>query len=121
MSNIDNFKSFAKSNPNFASYIKDGSMTWQKFYELYDMYGEDSSIWDEYRSTDSAPSTSSKKNSTTLNDVINLAKNIDVDKLQSGVNSLSKAVGLFSDLFASKSSSKVDTYKPRAIYRKFDD
>ena len=120
MSNIDNFKSFAKSNPNFASYIKDGSMTWQKFYELYDMYGEDSSIWDEYRSSDSQPA-SNKKTTTTLNDVINLAKNIDVDKLQSGVNSLSKAVGLFSDLFASKSSSKVDTYKPRAIYRKFDD
>lgn len=120
MSNIDNFKSFAKSNPNFASYIKDGSMTWQKFYELYDMYGEDSSIWDEYRSSDSV-SSNTKKSTTTLNDVINLAKNIDVDKLQSGVNSLSKAVGLFSDLFASKSSSKVDTYKPRAIYRKFDD
>ena len=50
-----------------------------------------------------------------------LAKNIDIDKLQDGVNSLSKAVGLFSDLFASKSTPKVDTYKPRAIYRRFED
>lgn len=113
MSNLDNFKTFVKSNPTFANYIKDGTMTWQKFYELYDMYGEESTIWDEYR-------TKSQK-STTLNDVISLAKNIDVDKLQDGVNSLSKAVGLFSDLFASKSSTKVDTYKPRAIYKRFDD
>ena len=35
MSKIDDFKLFAKKNPSFANYIKDGSMTWQKFYELY--------------------------------------------------------------------------------------
>ena len=68
MSNIDNFKTFVKNNPSFATYIKNGSMTWQKFYELYDMYGESSSIWNEYKET----TTSTKKSSTTLNDVINL-------------------------------------------------
>ena len=114
MNNLDNFKSFVKSNPTFANYIKDGTMTWQKFYELYDMYGEESSIWDEFRGE-------SKKNSMTINDMINLAKNIDINKLQDGVNSLSKAVGLFSDLFANKTSSSVDNYKPRAIYRRFED
>lgn len=114
MSKIDDFKSFVKINPSFANYIKDGSMTWQKFYELYDMYGEDNTIWDDFKEE--------KKKSTSLNDIVNLAKNIDVDKLQDGVNSLSKAVGLFSDLFASKSgNSKVDTYKPRAIYKRFED
>ena len=111
MNNIDNFKIFVKANPTFASYIKDGTMSWQKFYELYDMYGEDSTIWDEYKKTN-------KK--TTLNDVINLAKNIDIDKLQDGVNSLSKAVGLFSDLFTNKNQNN-NEYKPRAIYRRFDD
>ena len=62
MDNLDNFKQFAKNNPKFASYIKDGSMTWQKFYELYDMYGEDSTVWDEYKQE--------KKKSTTLNDIV---------------------------------------------------
>ena len=46
--------------------------------------------------------------------------NIDLDKFQDGINSLSKAVGLFSDLFASKDVTN-DTYKPRAIYKRFDD
>ena len=114
MSNIENFKTFVKSNPTFASHIKDGSMTWQKFYELYDMYGEEESVWKEYREQ--------KKKSTTINDVISLAKNIDIDKLQEGVNSISKAVGLFSDLLSNnKTSSNVDTYKPRAVYRRFED
>ena len=114
MSNLDNFKVFIRNNPTFASYIKDDSMTWQKFYELYDMYGEESPIWDEYKQE--------KKKSTTLNDIVNMAKNIDMDKFQDGVNSLSKAVGLFSDLFANKSSpSNNSTYKPRAVYRRFED
>ena len=114
MDNLDNFKTFVKANPTFAHFIKDGSMTWQKFYELYDMYGEDSNIWDDFKKIEP------KKNSPTLTDIVNLAKNIDLDKFQDGVNSLSKAVGLFSDLFSNKSSSS-DTYKPRAVYQRFDD
>ena len=113
MDNLDNFKLFVKNNPSFASFIKDGSMTWQKFYELYDMYGEDSKVWDEFKNI------SIKKNSPTISDIVNMAKNIDMDKLQDGVNSLSKAVGLFSDLFTNKNND--DIYKPRAVYRRFDD
>lgn len=113
MDNLDNFKKFVKANPSFASFIKNGSMTWQKFYELYDMYGEDSTIWNEYKKD------SSKK--TTLTDVINLAKNIDVNKLQDGVNSISKAVSLFSELFANNKTNDTNTYQPRAVYQRFDD
>lgn len=114
MENLNNFKLFIKQNPTFANYITDGSMTWQKFYELYDMYGEDSPIWEEYKQD--------KKKTTTINDIVKLAKNIDMNKLQDGVNSLSKAVGLFSDLFAGKSTpNNQSTYKPRAVYRRFED
>lgn len=112
MDNLDKFKLFVRNNPTFANYIKDGSMTWQKFYELYDMYGEDSNIWNEYRQTEN------KK--TTLNDIINIAKNIDIDKLQDGVNSISKAISLFSDLFTSNKTNN-NIYEPRAIYKRFDD
>lgn len=113
MDNLNDFKLFVKNNPTFATYIKDGTMSWQKFYELYDMYGEDSQVWEEYKQE--------KKKSPTINDIVNMAKNIDMNKLQDGVNSLSKAVGLFSDLFASKSGTSASTYKPRAVYRRFED
>ena len=48
-------------------------------------------------------------------------ENIDIDKLQDGVNSLSKAVSLFSDLFVGKGKGSGDSYKPRAIYKRFED
>ena len=95
MDTLDAFKTFVKANPTFASYIKDGSMTWQKFYELYDMYGEDSSIWNDFKS---------------------ISK-----KLQDGVNSLSKAVGLFGELFKNNKEESLKEYSPRAIYQRFDD
>ncbi len=112
MDNLENFKAFVKANPSFASFIKDGSMTWQKFYELYDMYGEDSDIWQDFKET--------KKTNITLKELVNIAKNIDIDKLEDGVNSISKAVGLFSDLFTNKNE-PADIYKPKAIYQRFDD
>ena len=111
MSNLDNFKLFVKNNPQFAEFIKNDQMTWQKFYELYDMYGEDSSIWNDFKST--------KKTSPTINDIVEYAKKIDINKFQDGVNSLSKAVGLFSDLFTGPGS--INTYEPRAVYKRFDD
>ena len=112
MNNLDEFKLFVKANPTFARFIKDGTMTWQKFYELYDMYGEDNEVWNEFKTA--------SKNSPTINDIVNIAKNIDMNKFQDGINSLSKAVGLFSDLFANKSDTD-NSYTPRAIYRRFDD
>lgn len=113
MNNLDKFKEFVKNNPTFANYVNNGSMTWQKFYELYDMYGENSSVWNEYKKDET------KK--TTLTDIINLAKNIDIDKFQDGVNSISKAVGLFTELFKDNKTTTSNTYQPRAVYRRFDD
>ena len=44
-----------------------------------------------------------------------------VDKLQDGIGSLQKAITLFSDLFLSKDTETKSSYKPRAIYKRFDD
>ena len=112
MNNLEEFKSFVKSNPNLNSYVMNGTMTWQKFYEMYDMYGSDSPVWDDYKNKE--------RKSPSISEIVELAKNVDVDKLQNGISSLQKAIGLFSDLLVSKDSPKSE-YKPRAIYRRFDD
>lgn len=113
MNNLDKFKQFVKLNPQFASYIKDGSMTWQKFYEMYDMYGSDSEVWNDYKAKE--------RKSPSISEIVELAKNVDVDKLQNGITSLQKAIGLFSDLIVSKDTTNTSGYKPRAIYKRFDD
>ena len=40
MSKIE-FKEFVKKNPSLLKFVREEKMTWQKFYEIYDLYGED--------------------------------------------------------------------------------
>lgn len=125
---INNFKSFVRKNPNLIAYVRDGSMSWQKFYELYDLYGEDNSIWDSYinkkidNTITSRTSDNSSKSNFSLGNILDMAKNIDANRLSDGISSLQKAIGLFGDIISKDSaSSTTSSYTPRPIYRKFDD
>ena len=42
------FKNFVKTKPELIKFVQNGKMTWQKFYELYDLYGEDEKVWNKY-------------------------------------------------------------------------
>lgn len=120
MANIDGFKSFVKKHPNLITYVKNNNESWQRLYEIYDLYGEDDNAWKEYLKPVEESNKTSK--TTGLNDLVNMAKNIDVDKVQNGITSLQKALGLFSELFVNKQDSvPSSTYQPRAIYKRFED
>lgn len=123
MSNIDNFKSFIKKNPNLITYVRNGNMSWQKFYELYDIYGEDDNIWKEYLVKEEPRETKENKtsNSNTLTNILEYAKNIDTSKLQDGITSIQKAISLFSDMLLKDKTDTASTYTPRPVYRRFDD
>ena len=54
-----------------------------------------------------------------LNEILQ-TKNIDTNKLQSGITSMQKAIGLFSEMLV-KDNPNTSNYTPRPIYRKFDD
>ena len=122
MAKIDNFKLFVKNNPNLITYVKNNTMSWQKFYELYDLYGEDENIWGEYLGSSSASSNKVEKKSTSrFSDILDMAKNIDANKLQDSISSVQKAIGLIGDMFIKDKGADTNTYTPRPIYRKFDD
>jgi len=123
MAKIDNFKLFVKNNPNLITYVKNNTMSWQKFYELYDLYGEDNSVWNEYLNKDitvNSTKTESKKSSK-FSDILDMAKNLDTNKLQDGISSVQKAIGLIGDMLVKDKKPDASTYNPRPIYRRFDD
>lgn len=123
MTNVDNFKSFVKKNPNLITYVRNGSMSWQKFYELYDLYGEDNNVWKDYLVKEEKTEARKEKSvtpSNTFSNILDMAKNIDTNRLQDGITSLQKAISLFGDML-SKDKTETNTYTPRPIYRKFDD
>lgn len=123
MAKIDNFKLFVKNNPNLITYVKNNTMSWQKFYELYDLYGEDNNVWNEYLNKDTTVNTTKteSKKSNKFSDILDMAKNLDTNKLQDGISSVQKAIGLIGDILVKDKNPDASTYNPRPIYRRFDD
>ena len=60
------------------------------------------------------------KNNTTF-DLSSFLKGLDLDGIQNGVNSLQRVLSLLQDMSSNKTSTQTNTYKPRPIYKHFDD
>ena len=131
----DEFKEFVKNNPKLIKYVKNNEMTWQKFYEMYDLYGEDMSIWEEYISTNQEEvktkvleENTSKVGKVgiaglTLSEVVNWFKNVDLDGLQEGIGNVQRVLGVVQDFSKKDSNTNIEkpTYKPRPLYKHFED
>ena len=121
METKEKFKDFVKRNPILLKHVQDGNMTWQKFYEMYDMYGEDDKAWGRYLNetvaTASAPLA-------TLG-LFDFIKNLDLDSIQTGVNSMQRVISLLQDMTTKNSSNQANTnredYKTRPLYKHFED
>lgn len=121
-SNLDNFREFVKNNNFLIGYIKRNNKSWQEMYEIYDLYGEDEEAWNKFLNEDNTNVRSSNnKGSNYIEEMVKMARNIDMDKVQEGITSLQKTLGLFGDLFANKSGNNTKEYNPRPLYRRFDD
>ncbi len=119
MSNLTEFKQFVKDNPNLIKYVKTGDMSWQKFYEMYDLYGKDNDIWKEYKGKNEVPVTEKPISTLALTDIVTWFKSMDVEKMQEGINSVQRVIGVLQDL-GNKNETKQE-YKPRPVYKHFED
>ena len=90
----ENFIIYARKHPEFASYVLNGKISWQQLYELYEIYGENNSILENYN-----------KNNFDLNsfkDVFKAIKSIDIDSIQNSIGSLQKTIGLIQEIGTKK-------------------
>lgn len=108
------FKEFAKVHPELIDYLNSNKdMSWQKLYEIYDIYGEDESVWKSYFT----------KNNTNTN-ITDMIKNIDAKKVQEHIGTAQKALNLIQEL-TTKGGESVASIKgptlPRPITKFFGD
>ena len=113
----EDFKKFVQTKPELASYIEDNSMTWQKFYELYDMYGEDENAWKDYITKEKVVEAASTATATA--GFLTWLKSLDLDSIQNGVQSVQRVLSVLGD-FGTKETKK-EEYKPRPMYKHFED
>ncbi len=112
----ENFKDFARLHPELADQVVSNKISWQKLYEIYDIYGENSSVWNEYFTT------GNKKNNATLNDIVTTIKGVDLETVQNGIQSMQKAIALLQDIGVGKTKDiSKSVYEPRPMYKYFED
>ncbi len=119
----EEFKSFVRKNPSLIKYVNNNSMTWQKFYEMYDMYGESNDIWNNYLNTTSSNIVKTNTLSSSENafrELVNTVKTINLEKVQKGINSLQKTISLVQELGSSNNTTPKE-YERRPIYKHFED
>ena len=93
------FKNFIRTKPELVEYVTNGEMTWQKFYELYDIYGEDNNIWDKYQ----------KKSTFKVSELIN---KFNPEILQKHLESAQKALDVFSEFATKGTENLTNNIKP---------
>lgn len=113
MAGINEFKNFVKKNPKLVKFVKNGESSWQKFYEIYDLYGESEDAWKDYLGV--------SENTTVSTDLFGFLKNINLDSFQNGINNLQRVLGVVQDLSTKEDKKTVNEYKPRPMYKHFED
>lgn len=116
----ESFKSFARNHTELANYVMNGKATWQRLYELYEIYGENSSIWRDYFSSGSTLESDISTLPNNIKELVQNIKNIDLSSVQKGIANIQKALGVLQDIGLGQSGNP-EPYEPRPIYQHFDD
>ncbi|MBR1413168.1 MAG: hypothetical protein IJ574_00660 [Bacilli bacterium] len=119
MNKKEDFKAFVKNHPQLISYVKNNEMTWQQFYEIYDIYGEDEETWNKYVLNNNVSSLPSS-----LNNIKDLVKGIDLNTIHKHIGTAQKALGVIEEL-TTKSAANLPSIKgpisPRPLTKFFGD
>ncbi len=89
MSKIDDFKLFIRNNPKIYKSVINKKTTWQELYEMYDIYGENSDIWDEYINYE---------DSFNIKTIIKNLRSINSETLETNIDNLQRATKFLEDV-----------------------
>lgn len=109
----ETFKLFALKHPELASSVLKSKTSWQKLYEIYDIYGEESTVWSQFFTETPVKEP--------LKDLFQTFKNLDMEQVQKGVTSLQKTIGLLQDIGLNSTTAVRPQYEPKPLYTYFDD
>jgi len=113
MTKAESFKNFVSKHPQLITFIKDKKNTWQDFYEIFDMYGEDEKVWSKYLDDSRALS---------INELTALMKGVNFNNLQKYINNAQKAINVIQEI-STKTPPKVKNIPktPRPITKFYGD
>lgn len=105
----EKFRQFVKNNPKLIDYVKNNNKSWQDLYEVYALYGEDESIWNNYL----------KDNKTGIDELVKLIQKVNLESVKNTVDGLEKAVSILQEI--GKSNKEPEIYEKARKYEDLDD
>ena len=118
----DSFKMFVKNNPTLVNYVKNNEMSWQKFYEMYDLYGEEHEIWKSYLNSENTTNSNAQSNIfDNFKSIFDLFKGVDLKTVQKTLTGLDKAIGTFKEFCSTNNDNTSNNYESRPYDRYYED
>lgn len=119
MAKLDDFKQFVRKNSHLINYVNRNETTWQKLYEIWDLYGENNDVWNTYKSNQTANASTEFG----LKDIVDSLRRINMDAVVKGLNGVQNLISIIQDTISSNKNniSSYDDYVPRPMYKNFDD
>lgn len=114
MDKLDKFKEFIKDKEFLIDKVNNKETTWQNLYEIYDLYGEDASIFKQKEEVREEQATSNfqTNNDNKVNSLLKAFEGVDVNKINENLEGVRKVLAVLSEF------SKKDDIKPKRTYEK---
>ncbi len=98
MNKKEEFKDFVSRHPDLINIVRDKSHSWQDLFEVYDLYGNDESLWEKYLKNASGNKTVSDDKMNSLGELTRLFKNVNIDNVQKYIDTAQKAISVIQEL-----------------------
>ena len=116
MSKKEEFKNFVKKYPELAVHVKNNTYSWQDLYQVYDIYGEEKEVWDQFINVET------DSRDAPLIELAALVKGVNLANVQKYINNAQKAINVVQEL-TTKTEPKIPEIPktPRPINKFFGD
>lgn len=118
MDKLDEFKSFIKTQEDVINKIKEGELTWQYVYEMYDLYGKEHKIFKKEEKKEE----NKKDANNYINNALKAFQDVDMDKISENLQSLQKVLGVFSEFSKGGQTNNGPNHSmSRGRYKRYND
>ena len=110
MDKLTKFKEFIKDQEFLIDKVNRKETTWQSLYEIYDLYGEDASIFKKKEESNEENEIKQSNNDNKVNNLLKAFEGVDVNKINENLEGVRKVLAVLSEF------SKKEDVKPKRSY-----
>ncbi|AIF43867.1 YlbD family protein [Virgibacillus sp. SK37] len=105
---VVDFKRFINKHPNLLKEIRRSGKSLQVYYEKWALLGEEDSYWEKFieKEPETGKEDGDKKNKELFNQILKMAENMDIEKIQKQANQLSNAITTVQEIITQFQSTK---------------